>query len=265
MYKKTLTAALVVFAAVAVAACGGGDSAPAADSAAGAASTPAAANAIDPASIADAGSVSGSINFGGDAPEATVLQMAADPFCTTAHAGQEVLSQRMVVNGNGTLSYVFVYVKGGLDGQTFVGASEAVTLNQTGCMYDPHMVGMQTNQTLTIVNSDDTLHNVNAQPANNQGFNFAQPVAGMTTDQTFANEDVMVPLKCDVHPWMQAYVGVVAHPYFSVTGADGSFSIANLAPGTYTIGAWHESLGEQEQSITVEANGAVEVNFDFGS
>jgi hypothetical protein len=264
MYKKTLTATLAVFAAVAVAACGGGgDEAPAAGGAsAPAASTPA-AGAIDPATIADAGSISGSINFGGDAPQAQVLQMAADPFCVTAHAGQEVLSQRMVVNENGTLRYVFVYVKD-VEGN-FVGASDSVTLNQTGCMYDPHMVGLQTNQTLTILNSDDTLHNVNAQPSNNQGFNFAQPVAGMTNDQSFSNEEVMIPVKCDVHPWMQAYIGVVAHPYFAVSGEDGSFSIANLAPGTYTVGAWHESLGEQEMSVTVEANGSAEVNFDFGS
>jgi len=264
MYKKTLTAALAVFAAVAVAACGGGGDAPAAGGASAPATTPA-ANLIDPATIADPGTIAGSITFGGDAPEAQVLQLAADPFCVTAHAGQEVLSQRMVVNDNGTLSYVFVYVKGGLEGQSFVGASGAVTLAQTGCMYDPHMVGVQTDQTVTIVNNDDTLHNVNAQPTANPGFNYAQPVKGMTNDQAFANAEVMIPLKCDVHPWMQAYVGVVANPYFAVTGADGSFSINNLPAGTYTIGAWHESLGEQEQSVTVDANGTAEVTFEFGS
>jgi hypothetical protein len=268
MYKKTLTATLAVFAAVALAACGGGggEEAPAAGGGETAPSTAApAAGAVDPATIADAGSINGSINFGGDAPEGQVLQMAADPFCVTAHAGQDVLAQRLVVNDNGTVRNVFVYVKGGLEGQSFVGASEATTLNQEGCMYDPHVMGLQTNQTLTILNSDDTLHNVNAQPANNQGFNFAQPVAGMETDQVFANAEVMIPVKCDVHPWMQAYIGVVDHPYFAVSGEDGSFSIANLAPGTYTIGAWHESLGEQEQSVTVDANGTAEVSFDFGS
>ena len=117
--------------------------------------------AIDPASIADPGTITGSIAFTGEAPEAQVLQMAADPFCVTA-AGGDVMSQRMVVNDNGTLSYVFVYVKGGLEGQTFTGASGALELAQTGCMYDPHMLGVQTGQTLTILNNDDTLHNVNA-------------------------------------------------------------------------------------------------------
>jgi hypothetical protein len=267
MYKKTLTAMLAVFAAVALAACGGGGEEPA--PAGGGESTPAttapAAGAIDPMTIADAGVISGVINFGGDAPQPTVLQMAADPYCVTAHAGQDVLSQRVVVNDNGTLRWVFVYVKD-VDG-TFVGPTESVTLNQTGCMYDPHVLGMQANETLTILNSDDTLHNVNAQPtvAGNQGFNFAQPVRGMTHDQTFTQPEIMVPVKCDVHPWMQAYIGVASNPYFAVTGEDGSFSISHLAPGTYTVGAWHESLGEQEMEVTVEANGTAEVNFDFGS
>ena len=266
MHNRTLKAALVVFTAVALAACGGGgDEAPAAGSSSTAA--PAAANAIDPATIADPGTISGSITFGGDAPEPQVLQLAADPFCVAAHPGEQVLAQRLVVNDNGTLRYVFVYVKGGLEDQSFIGASGAVTLGQTGCMYDPHMMGLQTNQTITIVNNDDTLHNINAQPtaSGNGSFNFAQPIKGMTTDQSFAAVEVMIPLKCDVHPWMQAYVGVVDHPYFAVTGEDGSFSISNLAAGTYTIGAWHESLGEQEQSVTVEANGTADVTFDFGS
>jgi hypothetical protein len=269
MYKKTLTATLAAFAAVALAACGGGGDAPdAGGSSAGAGSTPApAAGAIDPSSIADPGTINGTITFAGAPPEAQVLQMAADPFCVTAHAGMETLSQRLVVNDNGTLRYVFVYVKGGLEGQTFTGAGNAIRLTQSGCMYDPHMVGLQVNQTLTIVNDDDTLHNVNAQPtaAGNQGFNFAQPVKGMTNDQSFASQEVMIPLKCDVHPWMQAYVGVMAHPYFAVTAEDGGFTISNLAAGDYVIGAWHESLGEQEQNVTVSANGTVEISFDFGS
>ncbi len=271
MQKKNLTATLAVFAAVSLAACGGGGDAPASggDSSAGTAggSAPAAAGAIDPASITDPGTIQGSITFSGAAPEAQVLQMAADPFCVTAHAGSETLSQRLVVNDNGTLRYVFVYVKSGLEGQTFTGASGAVQLEQSGCMYDPHMIGVQTNQTVTIVNNDDTLHNVNAQPtaSGNPSFNFAQPVRGMTTDQTFGSAEIMIPVKCDVHPWMQAFIGVVEHPYFAVTAEDGGFTIANLPAGDYVIGAWHESLGEQEQNVTVAANGTAEISFDFGS
>ncbi len=267
MYRKTFAAGLAVFAAVAVAACGGGGDAPAPSGDTGAAAPPAAAGAIDPASITDPGTISGTINFGGEAPEPQVLQMAADPFCVSAQAGAESMSQRLVVNDNGTVRYVFVYVKSGLEGQSFVTPGGAVTLSQTNCMYDPHMIGVQTTQTITIVNNDDTLHNVNAQPTSsgNQAFNFAQPVKGMTNDQVFNSPEVMVPLKCDVHPWMSAYVGVVPHPYFAVTAEDGGFTIGNLPAGDYVIGAWHETLGEQEQNVTVEANGMAEVSFDFGS
>lgn len=262
MHKRTLMAAMAMFAALALAACGGGgEQAPTG----GTGTTPApAGDAIDPANVTDPGTVSGTINFAGDAPQSQVLQMAADPFCVTAHSGQEVLAQRLVVNDNSTLRHVFVYVKGGFENQSFAPASEAVQLNQQGCMYDPHVLGVQTSQTVTVLNSDDTLHNVNAQPNNNDAFNFAQPVAGMESEVTFSNQEVMIPVKCDVHPWMQAFFGVVDHPYFAVTGEDGGFSIENLPAGTYTIGAWHESLGEQEQSVTVEANGTAEVSFDFG-
>ena len=264
MSKKVLTASLAILAAFAVAACGGGET-PAADTPAATAPAPAAAPATDPASIADAATISGTINFAGDAPQGQVLQMAADPFCVTAHTGQDVLAQRVVVNDNGTVRYVFVYIKGGLEGQTFTVPSGAVELSQMGCMYTPHVIGVQADQTVTIVNNDDTLHNVNAQPAINQGFNYAQPVKGMSNDQTFSSPEIMIPLKCDVHPWMQAYIGVVAHPYFAVTGEDGSFTIDRLPAGTYTIAAWHETMGEQEQSITVGANETAEVTFDFGS
>lgn len=268
MLKKTATVGLAVFAAVAVAACGGGDdAAPAGGADSGAATTPApaAGNAIDPANVTDPGSISGTINFGGDAPQPQVLQMAADPFCMTAHSGEQVVSQQLVVNDNGTLRHVFVYIKGGFEGQSFVTATDGVTLNQTGCMYEPHVLGLQTNQPMTILNSDDTLHNVNAQPANNDPFNFAQAFSGMENERAFANEETMIAVKCDVHPWMQGFIGVVSHPYFAVSGEDGSFTISNLPAGSYTVGAWHETLGEQEQSVTVDANGAAEISFDFGS
>jgi uncharacterized protein (DUF2141 family) len=131
-------------------------------------------------------------------------------------------------------------------------------------MYNPHVFGVRARQTLTIVNNDNTLHNVNAQPANNAGFNFAQPLEGMTNDQIFANPEIMIPVMCNVHAWMQAYIGVVAHPYFAVTGEDGSFTIANLPAGDYVIAAWHESMGEQTQNVSVAANETAEVSFSFG-
>ncbi len=257
MYKKAFTTSLAVFAAVAVAACGGGD----APTTGG--MTPAAANAIDPASIADPGTISGSINFAGDAPEGQVLQMSADPYCLNAHAGAEVFAQQVVVNDNATLRYVFVYVKEGIE-DTFVTPTIAVELAQEGCMYVPHVMGIQAGQTVTINNKDNWLHNVNAQPANNPPFNFAQPIP-MPNDRVFETPEIMIPVKCDVHPWMQAYVGVLPHPYFAVSSEDGSFTINHLPAGDYVVAAWHEQLGEQTQNVTVGANATVEVSFDFGS
>ncbi len=261
MHKKAITASLAVFAAVAVAACGGGDT----STAGGGTPAPAAADAVDPASIADPGTISGTINFVGDAPEGQVLQMAADPYCLTAHAGTEVVSQRVVVNDNGTLRYVFVYVKEGLD-QTFTTPADTIELSQEGCMYAPHMIGLQTNQTLSVINNDEALHNINARPteAGNNPFNFAQPIKGMTNDVSFAAAEI-IPVKCDVHPWMQAYIGVTNHPYFAVSSADGSFTINNLPAGDYVVAAWHETMDEQTQNVTVGANATAEISFDFGS
>ena len=260
MLKKALTAAVAVFATVAVAACGGGGDAPAA----GGSAPPPGVEIIDPASITDGGNITGSIAFGDDAPQPQVLQMAADPYCVTSHAGSDVTAQRLVVNDNGTVRYVFVYVKEGLEGKAFPAPTGSMQLNQSGCRYDPHMFGIRAGQTMTVLNDDDTLHNINAQPANNDGFNFAQPIRGMTTDVTFRNTEI-IPVKCDVHPWMQAYIGVVDHPYFAVTGEDGGFAINNLPAGNYVIAAWHETEGEQTEAVTVGANETAEVTFTFGS
>ena len=260
MLRRTLTASVAVFAVVALAACGGGGEAPSTG-----ATTPApGVETIDPASITDPGTINGSIAFGGDTPEPTVLQMAADPYCLTAHAGQDVVAQRLVVNENSTLRYVFVYVKEGLEDKSFVSPGGNVELSQEGCMYNPHMIGLQVGQGISIVNNDDTLHNINAQPENNSPFNYAQTFKGMTNDVAFTGVEVLIPVKCDVHPWMQAYIGVLPHPYFAVTGEDGSFTIGNLPAGDYVIAAWHETQGEQTQNVTVGANETAEVNFSFG-
>jgi plastocyanin len=169
-----------------------------------------------------------------------------------------------LVNANGTLAQIFVYVKEGLEGMSFPVPSEAALLDQQGCMYVPHVIGVQTGQTLTVRNSDDTLHNVNAQPANNPGFNIGQPVAGMTYDHTFESPEIMIPVKCDVHPWMAAYIGVVPHPYFTVTDTEGGFSIDRLPPGDYVLEAWSEGLGTQTINVSVAPNETAEANFTFG-
>jgi len=138
-----------------------------------------------------------------------------------------------------------------------------VVISQTSCMYEPHVFGLQTGQKLEILNSDSTLHNINCQAKLNKKFNIAQPTKGMKSAKTFDQPEVGVPFKCNVHPWMTAYAGVFSHPFFAVSGADGSFSIKNLPAGTYTLEAWHEKLGVQTQKVTVADGESKEISFSF--
>lgn len=267
MFKRSLVACFAIFSMLAAFACGGGGE-PAADGGdAGTAGEAPAGTAggqmIDPASITDGGNVSGTVAFAGEAPEAGSIQMSADPYCLNQHT-EPVSDARVVVNDNDTLRHVFVYVQEGLGDSSFTMPSEPVELSQEGCLYTPHVMGVRAGQTVSIINNDDTLHNVNAQPQNNDAFNFAQPVQGMTNEVTFENAEIMIPVRCDVHPWMASYVGVVDHPYFANTGSDGSFSIDNLPPGDYVIAAWHETLGEMTQNVTVATGETAEISFSFG-
>ena len=220
---------------------------------------------VAPVYAGAAGSIEGSVVYSGTAPQQAVLQMAADPFCVTAHAGQEVLSEQVVVNDNNTLRWTFVHIRAAGSGSLPVGAAATVELNQIGCMYTPRVVGMQAGSTVRVTNSDQTLHNVNVQPNNNQGFNVAQPIPGMSTERVFANPEVMIPVRCDVHPWMQAYIGVVPHGFFDVSGEDGTFRMDGVPPGEYVLEAWHESLGTQTMNITVSEGQAANADFTFGS
>lgn len=210
----------------------------------------------------NAANLSGKINFDGEAPKAKRIKVDADPVCAEMHEDEPLTSQEVVVNDNGTLRWVFVYVKSGLEGKTFDPPKEPVELDQEGCAYKPHVFGMMAKQPVKIINSDDTLHNVHALPANSKEFNIGQPNQGMTTMRTFAEPEVMVKFKCDVHPWMAAYVGVLDHPFYAVSGEDGSFAIKDLPAGEYEITTWHEKLGEQSQKVTVgDADVAIEFTY----
>ena len=243
-----------------VVACGGGSEPPAQTPAT---QEPAAAPAaaVDPASAA---TIAGKINLEGAAPANAPIRMNADPACVAATKGQTPTQQTFVSEGGG-LGNVFVYVQSGLNG-TFPAPSTPVVLDQKGCQYVPHVFGVQVGQPIEIVNSDPTLHNVHATPKTNAEFNTAQPIQGMKTSHTFTAKeaDVVVPFKCDVHGWMNASVGVLDHPYFAVSKPDGSFSIPNLPPGSYTLAAWHERLGTQTMPITVAAKESKsDANFTF--
>lgn len=225
---------------------------------AGAAQVPPAAHART------AGSIEGSVRYTGAVPERAVLQMAADPFCVSAHAGQTVLSEQVVVNDNDTLRWTFVHLREATSGSLPAGAGGPVELNQVGCMYTPHLLGMEAGSTLRVTNSDNTLHNVNVQPRNNPAFNVAQPIPGMVTERVFENPEIMIPVRCDVHPWMQAWLGVVAHGFFDVSGDDGAFRIDGVPPGEYVLEAWHESLGTRTINVTVRDGETASADFTFG-
>ena len=211
------------------------------------------------------GSISGAVRFVGSPPDPAILQMAADPFCLTAHQGETVTADNVVVNDNGTLRWVFVYVRDpGAAGRS-ASPLPLVELNQVACVYQPRVLGMQAGATIKITNSDTTLHNVNVQAANNPSFNVAQPILGMSIERSFASPEVMIPVKCDVHGWMQAYIGVLPHLFFAVTGGDGAFDISGLPPGDHVVEAWHETLGTRTLSVSVVAGAAASADFSFGN
>jgi plastocyanin len=236
--------------------CGGG-----ANQSAVPASSGAAAPAAPPVDSATAGNVSGKVTFEGTAPAPQPIKLSADPYCEQASPG--LTTETEVVGPGGAVANVFVYVKDGLGNRTFPAPSNPVVLDQKGCHYTPHVLGIQVGQPLQVVNSDNTLHNVHALAKANSEFNAGQPLPGVKTTHTFSTKEVMVPFKCDVHGWMNAWVGVVDHPYYSVTGPDGTFSLKGLPPGTYTIEAWHEKLGTQTQMITIGATETKDVGFTF--
>ena len=222
------------------------------------------AAAVKPAEAAPAGgaALSGSVSVTGNVPTPQKIKMAADPACAQAHP--DAVMAREIVANNGKLQYALVYIKEGLSG-SFPAPAEPVVINQTGCMYEPHVFGVQVGQKVEILNSDSTLHNINCQAKSNKKFNIAQPTKGMKSTKTFDQPEVGVPFKCNVHPWMAAYAGVFSHPFFAVSGADGSFSIKGLPAGTYTVEAWHEKLGIQSQKVTVADGESKEVSFTFAA
>jgi len=210
---------------------------------------------------ATAGNIEGVVSFDGVAPANAPIKMNADPVCVKENATPQMQETWEVADGK--LANVFVYVKDGLGNYSYDPPAGPVEIDQKGCRYHPHVFGIRVGQELDIVNSDPTLHNIHALPTGNAEFNTGQPIQGMKTMHMFTAKEVMVPFKCDVHGWMNAFVGVLDHPYFQVTGADGKFSLKGLPPGTYTIEAWHEKGGTQTAQVTIGASETKQADFTF--
>jgi plastocyanin len=188
-----------------------------------------------------------------------------DPGCTIAKS-EPNFSQQYVV-GNSGLANVYVYVKEGLEGKNFATPSSPVILDQKGCRYEPHVLALMTGQTLKVLNDDPTMHNVHAQPnaPSNPEWNMSQMPKGAPIEKTFHDPEVMMPVKCNQHPWMKAYVNVAANPFYAVSDRDGNFEIKGLPPGEYTIAAVHEALGEEMQKVAVGAKEDKKVEFTYAA
>jgi plastocyanin len=247
---------------VSLSGCGGGGQAPASESsqATAASNSGSGGGKVDPATAAD---IKGTVTVDGTVPANEQIKMNADPVCARQVTSPQMMETYVVGSDGKTLANVFVYVKDGLGNLTFDVPKEPARIDQKDCRYHPHVFGMQVGQSLEIINSDPTLHNIHAVAKNNREFNNGQPLQNMKTTHTFTAPEVMVPFKCDVHGWMNAYVGVLNHPYFAVTDASGSFSLKSLPPGTYTIEAWHEKLGTQTQTVTIGAKETKDIAFTF--
>jgi plastocyanin len=208
-----------------------------------------------------AGTLSGTAVFEGKAPSLKPIQMGADPTCAKMHS-TPVTPELLVLGDGQTMANVFVQVKSPPASKA-AASSSPVVIDQKGCMYAPHVVGVRVGQPLQFRNSDGILHNVHGLPKANREFNLGMPATLEEKDTTFNKPEPFFPVKCDVHPWMQAYVAVMTHPYFDVTAKDGKFQIADLPDGTYTLEAWHEKLGTQSQQVTVSGGKAAPVTFTF--
>jgi len=198
------------------------------------------------------------------APKPEVLKMGEDAACAQKHA-QPVTADRLVLDADKNLKNAFVYLKSGagIEGQTFRPPQEPAVLDQKGCLYSPHVLGLMVGQGLKVLNSDGLLHNIHLTPKANKEFNRAMPAISkkiVLPGANFAKPEVMIPVKCDAHPWMGAYIGVLPHPFFAISAADGSFAIEGVPPGSYVVEVWHEALGARTQNVQV-GEGAAIANF----
>jgi len=209
---------------------------------------------IDPTTVA---SISGSVKLDGATPKPTKIDMSQDPACKGTNTAETIVAD------NGELANVFVYVKDGLGDRTFAVPTEPATIDQQGCKYHPHVLGVMAGQNIEIKNDDPTTHNIHPTPQSNREWNESQPPQTAPIEKNFAREEIMLPVKCNQHPWMKMYINVVKNPFYAVTGPDGKYEIKGLPPGDYTIAFVQEKLGEQDQKVTLAAKDSKTVDQTF--
>jgi plastocyanin len=238
--------------AIALAGCNSKTAAPTASTPA---ATPAAAPVdyykVDPAT---AGSIAGTLRYTGKKPAKKLIDMSEDPACVDAYKGQPKPSdESLIVSSKGELGNAFVYIEKGLEGKNFPISDAPVTIDQKGCWFRPRVMGIQVGQVLKVVNSDPVTHNIHPMAMVNREWNHSQGPGDEPISRKFTKPEVMIPVKCNIHSWMHAFIGVLDHPYFAVSKDDGTFTISNLPPGTYTLAVWQEKLGTTRQQITIAA------------
>lgn len=216
-------------------------------------------------SLAGAAGIKGVIKFQGTPPAPKKIDMSPDPLCAQSQKGP-IYSESLVLGPGQTLANVFIKVKSGLPaGQTYPAPQEPVVLDQRNCHYQPHVVGALKGQTVKILNSDGTLHNVHSFSKVNPAFNMAMPSSTKEKEKVFAKSEGMFNVKCDIHPWMEAWIGIVDHPFFAVSKTDGTFEITGLPAGTYELEAWHEKAGTKTAKVTVGATETKTQDFTFSA
>jgi len=245
---------LAVACAVALAGCGSGGSAAAPEIKSGPVVSPDEVNGA---------TLTGKVAYTGQAPARKPIDMSANPQCERTHKDHPLVAEDIVVNPNGTLRNVFVWIKSGVPAANWAVPAAPVAIDQKYCTYQPHVIGAMTGQNIQISNDDPVNHNIHPVPRINEEWNDTQSPGEAPKLRSFPKQEIMIPVKCNVHPWMRSYIGVVSHPFFAVTGDDGSFTIKGLPPGTYTIQTWHEKFGVQEQQVTVGAKESKTVDFSY--
>jgi hypothetical protein len=213
---------------------------------------------VDPTTAA---TITGTIKYSGPKPKAKLIDMSSDPACVAAHKGKAYDESLITIKGG--LGNAFVYISKGLEDKHFAVPETGTTIDQAGCWFRPRVLGLQTGQSLDVVNSDPVTHNIHPMAVVNREWNHSQGPGDPVMHRKFAKQEIMIPVKCNIHNWMHAYIGVVDNPYFTITKDDGTFSLPNLPPGTYTVSVWHETLGTQDTTVTVAASGKAETNLTF--